>query len=444
MDCLFRGIEFKVQSPQFEKARKDGKRIIRGYASTDDLDRQNEIISREALEGAKTDLLANVTVFMEHQHSMLPIGKVTDCILDANGLLIEVSLSNATFVDDIWTLIEEGILNSFSIGGVVLDGHDERNDNGQSYHVIDKISILEVSVVGLPANPAAKFEPVYKSFYSAIAEQIKQKEGSINMAEQDKKEVVETEESQEEVANVEVEKEEEVKEEVVEEKKEEVVVEEEVEKPEIKVDISSVAEGEKVEAIVIESKDVVEPENKEEEEVKVEEKVVDEKEEEKEVVADENVEEVESETVVEDEVVEKSDETSPETLEKENEEAEEEEAPAEKSTDEKILDALALIIEKLSAMDKKEIEEKKEVPEAEKTEEDVDSEKAEVVTEVEEKEVVEVKAVEKVEVEKKEEEEPKRKSIAVVVPSPYEETEKNPEEVSKTTDKGWNKLFFGK
>ena len=488
---LFKDLEFKVHSSNLEKSTtKDGKRLIKGYASTSDLDRQNEIISREALEGARNDLLDNKTVFMDHQHSIavsLPIGKVVDCILDDKGLLITVQLSAAKFCDDIWKLCEEEILNSFSIGGVVLDGHDERSDDGKSYHVIDKILILEVSVVGIPAQQNAKFSPIYKSFNSAIAEQIKQKEGSVNMVEQDKKEVVKSEASEKVSEETKEEAKVEVKEEVVEEKKE--VVEDD--KPKIEVDVSSVEEGEKVEANVIESKDVVEPEKKEEEKEVVVEEVVEEEVEEKpaeneakeDVVAESEAEVVEDKVEDEEEVVEKSEETSPEKIEKENEEAEEEEeAPAEKSTEEKILDALALIIEKLSAMDKKEIEEKKEVPEAEKSEDEEAEKQEEYECEClacgelvktsehcrdtkcqacggemrrkdrpgvgKDEEVEETKAVEKVEVEKKEEvkkeeEEPKRKSLAVVVPSHYEE-ESKPEEVKKTSNEGWKQVFFGK
>jgi len=134
-------------------------------------------------------------------------------------------------------------------------------------------------------------------------------------------------------------------------------------------------------------------------------------------------------------------------------------------------------------MDKKEIEEKKEEPEAVKAEdENEEAEKedyececiacSEVVMSSEhcrdikcskcggemrrkdrpgvgkDEEVEETKAVKEVEVEKKEEvkiekeEEPKRKGLAVVVPSPYEETEKNTEGVKKTSDEGWKKSIF--
>jgi len=519
MEDLFRNLEFKVHSLDFEKSTtKDGRRLIKGYSSTSDLDRQNEIISRKALEGARNDLLENVTVFMDHQHTALPVGKVIDCILDDKGLFITVELSKAKFVDDIWQLCLEKILNSFSIGGVVLDGHDERGDDGKSYHVIDKISILEVSICGLPANPEARFEPIYKSFNSAIAEQIKQKEGKSKMAEQNKQEVTKTEEPQKEAVKVEEPKKDEAASEKVSEetKKDEAKVEEKVEKPKIEVDVSLVGEAEKVEeATTVESKDVVEPEKKEE---KVEDKVEDKpaleapekKEEEKvedseeskedETESDEQAEEAKleatevadnSEAIAEaseeaasdvaeeeasDEIVEKSQETSPEKTE-ENEEAKvEEEESTEKSTEEKILDALALIIEKLSALDKKEIEEKKEEPKEEKVEDQETKEKqeeyvceclacGEVVTTSEhcrdikctkcggemrrqerpgvgkEADTTEEKKVEK-KVEKKEEE-PTRKSMAVIVPSPYEE-ESKPEEVKKTSNEGWKQVFFGK
>jgi len=491
MKELFRDLEFKVYTPALEKTiTKDGRRLIKGYASTSDLDRQQEIISRPALEGAKNDLLENATVFIEHQHSaMSACGKTIECVLDDKGLLITVELSKAKFVDDIWTLIEEGILNSFSIGGVVLDGHDERDDDGKAYHVIDKICIMEVSIVGLPAQQNAKFS-VCKSFHSAIAEQLKLKEGSINMAEQNKQEVVKVEQPKEVDTSEKVSEEtkkEEAKEDVVEEKKE---VKEVVEEPvKIDVDVSLVDEAEKVEdAVTVESKDVVE--KPKEEEAKVEDS-----EESKEEVAEKPAEEVAEEEVPA-EVVKKSEETSPEKEKKEEAKVEKEDTQAEKSTDEKILDRLALIIEKLSALDKKESEEKKKEPEAEKTEDEKargdgqgqggqrqgdggatkcvcpscgkefthekgvpcnDKKCPDCVValvgkseEIKEEKTTETKAVEAI-VEKKEEVKTekkeeclKRKSLAVVVPSPYEEEEEKSKDINKTTDSGWNKLFFGK
>ena len=78
MNNFYKDLTFTVYSSTFEKSTtNEGKRFIRGYASTSDLDRQREIISRKALEKAKEDLLKNTTVFMDHQHTMLMVHK--DC-----------------------------------------------------------------------------------------------------------------------------------------------------------------------------------------------------------------------------------------------------------------------------------------------------------------------------------------------------------------------------
>jgi HK97 family phage prohead protease len=556
---LFRDLTFKVYSSTFEKSEKDGRRLIRGYASTSTMDLEREIISRKALEKARNDLLKNHTVFIEHNHSaLMACGKVVDCILDDKGLLITVELSRAKFVDDIFVLCQENILNSFSIGGIVVDGHDERGEDGKSYYVIDEILILEVSIVGIPCNQEAKFS-VLKSFNSAIAEQIKQKEESQKMAKQDKQEVVKTEAPQEPI--VEQPKEVAVKDVALEEKQE---VVEAPKAPEVALEVA--AEVKKEETVEV-AKEVIE-EPKQEEPALVAKEVEKPIEEKKEEIV-EKQEEVKSEPVAEvvKEVVEKAtevieqakvDETPSEKAE-ENPKPEEkaewtteyintlpnssfaviepaylegktedknarhlpfkddngdvdlphyrnalarvnqikpitdsiseadlrsqaaaelekyrdllEENKSEKSTEEKILEALALIIEKLSALDKKEVTEKKEEKPEEKQEEyececlacgevvkttehcgDIKcpkcggemrrKERPGVGKEAET--IVEKKVEEKV-IEKKEET-PTRKSLAIVVPSPYDEEAKevNPKEEERTKNVGWSKLIFGK
>jgi HK97 family phage prohead protease len=513
---LFKDLTFKVYSSTFEKSEKDGKRIICGYASTSDLDLEREIVSRKALEKAKDDLLKSPTVFLDHNHSALTAcGRVIDCILDDKGLFITVLLSNASYVNDIWILCQEGVLNSFSIGGIVVDGHDERGEDGKSYHVIDEILILECSIVGIPCNQNARFS-VYKSFNSAIAEQIKQKEESQKMAKLDKQEVLKSEAPQEPLK--------------VEEPKEQVALEvaSPVSTETKEVIAKDVAPEVKKEETVETPKPVEVPLLAKEVEIKKEEVIEAPKASEeapKETVEKAKVDETPSEgnpnpgLVVED--AEKAEWTTeyintlpnssfaviePAYLEGKTEDKNCRHLPfknengevdlphyrnalarcnqikpvtdsiseadlrsqaaaelekyrdllgkeSEKSTDEKILDALALIIEKLSALDKKEVTEiKEEVIEAPKPE--VKEEKAqEVVSEKKEEEITvekkeETKVEEKIEktVEKKEEE-PTRKSLAIVVPSPYEEEnekETNPKEVEKNKNMGWSKLIFGK
>lgn len=151
-------MDFRFYTHKIRKSTKSGKRLISGYASTAAKDRQNEVISLEALKNAANDLLENSTVFMNHAHERLPVGKVVRCHTDERGLKVTVEVTQAKFADDIWTLIKEGILNSFSIGGIVKAQHDEKDKDGNIYGIIDDMELLEVSIVGLPANPEARFE----------------------------------------------------------------------------------------------------------------------------------------------------------------------------------------------------------------------------------------------------------------------------------------------
>ena len=183
---LNKPLEFWVHTPELQKSDKGGRRLIRGYASVSTLDRQNEVIALSALEDAKNHLLENFTVFYEHKHSEFPIGKVVDAKIDDKGLLVEVELS--TTADKIWTLIQEGILHCFSIGGRVLEAKEVKNeDTGKAHTEITKIELFEVSIVGLPANAEAQFELVSKSFNTAIAEEIRKREEENKVTEESKK-----------------------------------------------------------------------------------------------------------------------------------------------------------------------------------------------------------------------------------------------------------------
>lgn len=175
MDKALRNLEFQVVTNRLEKASKGKRRLIRGYASVGDvIDRQNEVITLEALNGARDDLLNNFTVFYEHKHSEPPIGKVIDAKVDSKGLLITVELSKTA--ETIWTLIEEGILHCFSIGGRVVGEREAKDEStGNLHKEITKINLFEVSVVGLPACAEAQFELVSKSFNQAITESINRK-----------------------------------------------------------------------------------------------------------------------------------------------------------------------------------------------------------------------------------------------------------------------------
>jgi len=184
MNNLFDNLQFKVYTDILKKSKKDGKRLISGYASTAALDRQNEVITIEALRQAANHLLENHTVFYEHEHQKFPVGKVVETGIDDKGLRVIVEISQTA--DQLWTLIEEDILDSFSIGGRVTSSEEKVGKDGKSYNEVTGIELFEVSVVGLPANPEAKFALVNKSFNTAITDEIKKRKEGKEMAEEKK------------------------------------------------------------------------------------------------------------------------------------------------------------------------------------------------------------------------------------------------------------------
>lgn len=149
--------DFKFNFPIQLKADNSGQFYLEGYACTTDLDRQDEVILRTALEKALEDVKQNRTVFYEHKSTEYPIGKIVDTKIvdegDSSKLYVKVYISKTAEI--VRTLIEEGILNKFSIGGKVLK-YKKASLGGKEITEIQDMELYEVSVVGLPANVKAE------------------------------------------------------------------------------------------------------------------------------------------------------------------------------------------------------------------------------------------------------------------------------------------------
>jgi phage head maturation protease len=130
----------------FEK--KDGdQRIVEGYATTEALDSQGEIIKSEAIEKALPDYMKFANIREMHQPSA--VGKTISAKMDKNKRGLEIA---AKVVDPIaWEKVKEGVYNGFSIGGRIV----KRVGN-----VIHEVILNEISLVDRPANPEAVFSLV--------------------------------------------------------------------------------------------------------------------------------------------------------------------------------------------------------------------------------------------------------------------------------------------
>jgi len=135
------------------KKLKDDSMYIEGYANMATLDRVKEIINPKAW---KLDSFnkAGVILFNHDQHK--PIGKPVKVEVRSDGLYIKarISGSNDPEITKIRDLIDEGILNTFSVG---FKTHDSKRMSDGNTEITDA-ELFEVSVVSVPANADSLFK----------------------------------------------------------------------------------------------------------------------------------------------------------------------------------------------------------------------------------------------------------------------------------------------
>lgn len=134
---------------------------ISGYASTNDKDRDGDVIEASAWEkpSALKDYLNNPIILAYHDHKQ-PIGKMVEYTVSPKGLHIVAEISKAA--GDVFSLIKDGILSTFSVGFRIKDADW---DSKADLFRIKEVELFETSVVSVPANASATFS-VGKSFDS--------------------------------------------------------------------------------------------------------------------------------------------------------------------------------------------------------------------------------------------------------------------------------------
>ena len=122
------------------------QRMVWGYASTEALDEQGEIVKREALEAALGDYMRFANIREMHQPSAVGVAK--EATVDGRGLYLGAKIVD----DEAWKKVVQGVYKGFSIGGRVTarDPADRQ--------VITELALTEISVVDRPANPEAVFD----------------------------------------------------------------------------------------------------------------------------------------------------------------------------------------------------------------------------------------------------------------------------------------------
>jgi len=126
------------------------ERMVYGYASTEAVDSQGEVVRKEALAAALPDYMRFANVREMHQPSA--VGVAEEASVDEKGLWIRVKVVD----DEAWNKVQARVYKGFSIGGVVTrrDASDPR--------IITGLSLAEISLVDRPANPETLFA-LYKA-----------------------------------------------------------------------------------------------------------------------------------------------------------------------------------------------------------------------------------------------------------------------------------------
>lgn len=151
------------------------QRIVVGFATLDNLDSSDDIVTAEASMKAFEQFHGNVRLM----HESRPVGKVISSQPavyfdpatgeEHSGIQVSVRISKAA--EDVWTMCQDGTLSGFSIGGEVLKASKVYSEQyGKAVKYIDDYRLTELSLVDSPANAFANITAIKKSSDSYIEE----------------------------------------------------------------------------------------------------------------------------------------------------------------------------------------------------------------------------------------------------------------------------------
>jgi hypothetical protein len=153
------------------------KRIVSGFATLDNVDRQGDRITSEASRKAFESFRGNVRLM----HQPIPAGKVvnfrTETFFDMetnkqySGVYVDAYISKGA--DNIWEMVLDGTLTGFSVGGNVKDSEPVLDAESQkTVRIIKDYDLVELSLVDSPANQLANIFSIQKTDHGNVADGI--------------------------------------------------------------------------------------------------------------------------------------------------------------------------------------------------------------------------------------------------------------------------------
>lgn len=123
--------------------------VFEAVVTTAEVDRQSEVIDTSGLD-VSTWEKTGMPVLYGHDYSSLPIGKGLSYTVMKSKMKakFQLAVEEYPFAATVAALIKGGYLNAVSIGGLVKQW-------SQDYMTIEKMEMVEFSVVPVPANASA-------------------------------------------------------------------------------------------------------------------------------------------------------------------------------------------------------------------------------------------------------------------------------------------------
>ena len=153
-------------SMPFSKVDRE-RRIVSGFATLDNVDKQSDIVTSDASVKAFSKFRGNI----REMHQPLAVGKMVSFKEDKyfdpdtkkfyNGVYVSAYVSKGA--QDTWEKVLDGTLSGFSIGGKMNkwdDGYDEKMD--KAIRIIKDYDLVELSLVDTPANQLANIISIEK------------------------------------------------------------------------------------------------------------------------------------------------------------------------------------------------------------------------------------------------------------------------------------------
>lgn len=155
-------------SVPFAKVDKEN-RLVSGYATLDNIDTSDDIVTAEASKAAFTAARGNV----REMHQPIAAGRVVDFREDEffhdgefyRGIYVTTYVSKGA--EDTWQKVLDGTLSGFSIGGNITDQETkfvkDAGPSGKNIRFIKGYDLIELSLVDNPANQLANVFSIVKN-----------------------------------------------------------------------------------------------------------------------------------------------------------------------------------------------------------------------------------------------------------------------------------------